>query len=326
MNEKLEKFKYEMRGKSAALIGFGKSNRAAARFLKEIGMSISVFDGKALDDDAAGEAAALCANVTVCEKFDGIAADLILRSPGIRPDLPELNAARERGSVITSEMELFLAAHPCPVYAITGSDGKTTTTTLTSLLLEPKGKVFLGGNIGEPLLHRLPLISEDDAVAVELSSFQLMTVDAPIDVAAITNITPNHLNWHVDMQEYIDAKARILRHAGRAVLNYENEVTCFLAGKIDAETPITWFSLNPIPDGVLREIDSKVWLEGDAIYSYFPGEGTVEIMTRRDIKLPGLHNVANYMTAIAATLDETDRESVLPASVDKEVRWRSWGV
>ena len=182
--------------------------------------------------------------------------DLVFRSPGIRPDLPELNAARARGSVVTSEMECFLAAQPCPVYAITGSDGKTTTTTLTSLLLEPKGKVFLGGNIGEPLLHRLPLITGDDAVAVELSSFQLMTVDAPIDAAAITNITPNHLNWHTSMDEYVAAKARLLAHCGRAVLNRDNDLTRGLAKTALPEgTPVTWFSLSPLPD--LEEATAK---------------------------------------------------------------------
>ena len=301
------------KGKTVALLGAGVSNMPLANLAAPLAQKLVVRDKKSPEElgENGKKLLALGAELITGEDYlADIAEDVVFRSPGIRPDLPELNQARERGSVITSEMELFLAAHPCPVYAITGSDGKTTTTTLTSLLLEPKGKVFLGGNIGEPLLHRLPLITEDDAVAVELSSFQLMTVDAPIDVAAITNITPNHLNWHVDMQEYIDAKARILRHAGRAVLNYENEVTRSLAGKIDAETPITWFSLNPIPDGVLREIDSKVWLEGDAIYSYFPGEGTVEIMTRRDIKLPGLHNVANYMTAIAITHGATSLDRI----------------
>ena len=301
------------KGKTVALLGAGVSNMPLANLAAPLAQKLVVRDKKSPEElgENGKKLLAMGAELITGEDYlADIAEDVVFRSPGIRPDLPELNQARERGSVITSEMELFLAAHPCPVYAITGSDGKTTTTTLTSLLLEPKGKVFLGGNIGEPLLHRLPLIKEDDAVAVELSSFQLMTVDAPIDVAAITNITPNHLNWHVDMQEYIDAKARILRHAGRAVLNYENEVTRSLAGKIDAETPITWFSLNPIPDGVLREIDSKVWLEGDTVYSYFPGEGTVEIMTRRDIKLPGLHNVANYMTAIAITHGATSLDRI----------------
>ena len=239
--------------------------------------------------------------------LDGIDEDIVFRSPGIRPDVEGLRLARERGSLVTSEMELFLSAHPCPVFAITGSDGKTTTTTLTSLLLASRGQVFLGGNIGEPLLYRLDRIGPDDAVAVELSSFQLMTVDAPVDVAAITNITPNHLNWHVSMEEYIDAKANILRHAGRAVLNYDNDVTRSLAARLDPATPVTWFSLSPLPGGVLRPIDGAVWFDpatGD-VRAFYPDEGETVILNRRDIRLPGLHNVANYMTAIALTRGHT---------------------
>ena len=134
--------------------------------------------------------------------LDGIDEDIVFRSPGIRPDVEGLRLARERGSLVTSEMELFLSAHPCPVFAITGSDGKTTTTTLTSLLLAPRGQVFLGGNIGEPLLYRLDRIGPDDAVAVELSSFQLMTMDRSADIAVVTNLAPNHLDIHKSLVSY----------------------------------------------------------------------------------------------------------------------------
>jgi UDP-N-acetylmuramoylalanine--D-glutamate ligase len=215
-------------------------------------------------------------------------------------------------------MELFLNEEPCPVYAVTGSDGKTTTTTLTSLLLDsPKlrGKVVLGGNIGEPLLYRIDSVTPDDACAVELSSFQLMTVDAPVKAAAITNITPNHLNWHTGMDEYTDAKANILKRCGRAVLNWDNAVTRSLAARLPEGVPVTWFSLSPLPENLLRSRDrgdSAVWLDPDGtIYESFPDEGIRRVMTRADIKLPGLHNTANYMTAIALTHGATTPERIL---------------
>ncbi len=300
--------------KTVSLLGAGVSNMPLASMLAPVVSRLTVRDAKTAD--ALGENAeklvSLGATLIIGEDYlKNIDEDIVFRSPGIRPDLDELNEARARGSVVTSEMELFLSLHPCPVYAITGSDGKTTTTTLMSMLLEPKGKVFLGGNIGEPLLYRFDKISPDDAVAVELSSFQLMTVDAPIDVAAITNITPNHLNWHTGMDEYIEAKKKILAHAGRAVLNYDNEETRKIALDLQkTDTPVTFFSLSPLPDGTLRKCDSAVWLDGDTVYSLFPEEGKVEIMKRSDIKLPGLHNVANYMTAIAVAHYSTTVEKI----------------
>ena len=137
-------------------------------------------------------------------------------------------------------MEFFLSLEPCRIYAITGSDGKSTTTTLTYLMLKSgnEHETFLGGNIGKPLLDRYSAIHPEDSAAVELSSFQLMTIDAPVEVAAITNVTPNHLNWHTSMDEYIEAKKHVLRHASRAVLNYDNEVTRNIAEEMQkTKTP-----------------------------------------------------------------------------------------
>lgn len=305
------------RGKTVSLLGAGVSNMPLAAVAAASAAKLTVRDRKSPEDlgDAAVRLRELGAVLITGEDYlKNIDEDLVFRSPGIRPDLPELVDAVERGSKLTSEMEMFLALEPCPVYAITGSDGKTTTTTITSLLLEAslgKEHVFLGGNIGEPLLHRYPKINGEDAAAVELSSFQLMTVDAPVEVAAITNMTPNHLNWHVDMDEYVWAKKRLLAHCGRAVLNYDNDLTREAALELQkTATPVTFFSLSPLPDGVLRDIDSAVWLDGDVIYSNFPGEGVREVMTRRDIRLPGIHNTANFMTAIAVTHGRVSCEAV----------------
>ena len=305
------------RGKSVSLLGAGVSNMPLAEAAARSAAKLTVRDKKSPAElgAAADTLTSLGAELITGEAYlDGITEDLVFRSPGIRPDLPGLTAAVERGSTLTSEMELFLSLEPCPVYAITGSDGKTTTTTITSLLLEAglgKEHVFLGGNIGEPLLHRYPKITSDDVVAVELSSFQLMTVDAPVEVAAITNMSPNHLNWHTDMDEYVWAKKRLLAKCGRAVLNYDNDLTREAAFEMQKTgTPVTFFSLKPIPDGVLRDIDSAVWLDGDGIYSDFPGEGVREVMKRSDIRLPGIHNTANFMTAIAVTHGKVSYEAV----------------
>ena len=294
-------------GKDVTLLGAGVSNMPLAEVCAKCAKSLTVRDMKSAEElgENGRKLTEMGAEIVSGAGYlSGITGDYVFRSPGIRPDLPELDG----NAVLTSEMELFLSWEPCPVYAVTGSDGKTTTTTLTSLMLKAgieetgRGNVFLGGNIGEPLLHRYPLITENDAVAVELSSFQLMTIDAPVAVAAITNLSPNHLNWHTGMDEYVWAKKRILTRCGRAVLNYDNDLTREIGLEMKTgTTPVTWFSLSPIPDGVLRDCDSAVWLEDDVIYARFPGEGVREVMPRSEIKLPGIHNTANYMTAVAVT-------------------------
>lgn len=310
------------KGKRVSLLGAGVSNMPLCAMAAPYAAELTVRDRKSPEEmgENAEKLRSMGARLITGEDYlRGIDEDLVFRSPGIRPDLPELNEARARGSVVTSEMELFLAEEPCPVYAVTGSDGKTTTTTLASLLLdspmlrERGGRVILGGNIGEPLLYRIDRVSPADVCAVELSSFQLMTVDAPLCAAAVTNVTPNHLNWHTGMDEYADAKANVLKHCGRAVLNWDNGVTRSYAERLAEDVPVTWFSLSPLPDGVLRPIDGAVWLDADGqtVMQSFPDEGTRPVMTRRDIRLPGLHNTANYMTAVALTHGATTAERIL---------------
>lgn len=313
----MNKFEEYFKGKSVSLIGAGISNLPLASRLVGLCSVVTVRDKKSREElgECAAELEKLGAKLILGDSYlDGICEDVIFRSPGIRPDIPQFKEAVKNGSVLTSEMEFFLSLEPCRIYAVTGSDGKSTTTTLSYLMLESGNeyKTFLGGNIGKPLLDRYAEMSECDSVAVELSSFQLMTIDSPLEVVAITNVTPNHLNWHTSMEEYIEAKKRILRHAKRAVLNYDNDVTRKTAQEISkcSDMPITYFSLSAIPDGVLRECDSKVWLEDGVVYAYFPESGDVKVMDRGEIKLPGLHNVANYMTAIALTWGRTSLEKI----------------
>ena len=296
----------DFQNKAVTLLGAGVSNMPLAGYLVSKGARVSARDKKSEADlgEDAQKLRELGVSLICGENYlENIREDYVFRSPGFRPDLPALLEAKETGSTITSEMELFLENRPCPAIGITGSDGKTTTTTLVSEILskafeEMGHKVFLGGNIGKPMLYRIEEMGESDVAVVELSSFQLMTADSAPDVAVITNITPNHLNWHTDMEEYIAAKAKILDGCGRAVLNYENEITRNLART--AGCPVTLFSHNCIPDEELRAGDSAVYEKDGVIVFRARGEEEFPLLQVSDILLPGRHNVENYMAAIAA--------------------------
>lgn len=297
----------DFQNKTAVLLGAGVSNMPLAEYLVSAGASVIARDKKT-EAELGQNGEKLCAlgvRIIGGEGYlDGIRGDYIFRSPGFRPDLSALQEAVGNGAVLTSEMELFLENRPCTAIGITGSDGKTTTTTLISEILrrasaDADANVFLGGNIGEPMLHRIDRMTERDFAVVELSSFQLMTVSRAPDVAVITNVTPNHLNWHTDMEEYISAKAKILDGCTRAVLNYENEITRRLAAK--AGCPVTLFSHDPIPDDALRPEDSAVYeRDGMIVFRLAGEEEEFTILAVSDIILPGRHNVENYMAAIAA--------------------------
>ncbi len=303
--------------KRVALLGAGVSHRPLASYLIRAGAHVTVRDRKTEEElgDSAEEMRALGVRLRCGEDYlKELDEEIIFRSPSFRPDLPPLAEAAARGALVTSEMELFLENRPCPVVGITGSDGKTTTTTLVSEMLTrafaPRGaSVFLGGNIGYPMLYRIDTMKSEDVAVVELSSFQLMSVRSAPDVSVITNVTPNHLNWHTGMDEYIAAKANILRGCGRAVLNYENDVTRALAR--DAACPVTLFAHDPIPDGALRPTDSAVYERGGVIvFRLYGSEEEFPVLPLSDILLPGRHNVENYMAAIAAVRGYAGAEEI----------------
>ena len=311
MNNKIKAFSDYIKGKTVALIGAGISNMAAVDLLLSMGALISVRD-KQSDEDKAKMLHGKGAKVFFGDDYlKDIYEDILFKSPGIRPDIPEIAAACERGAVLTSEMEVFLALCPSKIYAVTGSDGKTTTTTLVSKMLESeykksgKGRVYLGGNIGTPLLPYILEMNENDAAVVELSSFQLFAMSAHIHSAIVTNVTPNHLNWHVDMDEYTEAKAKIFElqnENDRLVLNAENDITLSFAKR--AKGSVTLFSSkNTLSD------TRGIYLEGDAIF-YFDKNEKIPVMLRSDIKIPGLHNVENYMAACACVWDEVSIETM----------------
>ncbi len=311
INEKLCEYRKYLKGKRAAVIGVGISNIPLIGFLLECGANVTARDAKdfeTLSKNPSLDVDVLCKKgvkfVTGNDYLSELCEDIIFKSPGIRYDVPEILQAVKNGAVLTSEMEAFLLLCPSKIIAITGSDGKTTTTTLTAKILEEAGhKVFLGGNIGKPLLSEIDKITPDDFTVLELSSFQLHTVNKfenkhlPFshitfpDCAIITNVSPNHLNWHTDMQEYIDAKKAVfmsMKKGGRFVTNALCDITAEVAleaGKMGLCT----YSFRS--DGE----DAEVCLKDGAIY--FEGE---RVIASSDILLPGKHNIENYMAAIAA--------------------------
>ena len=288
---KLDEFKYNVAGKNITVIGIGISNLPLIKYLVSLGANVTACDRRSAED--------LGENYTELEtlgvKFnlgDGylnnLSGDMIFKTPGMRYDVPELLKAKENGSIVTSEMEVFFEVCPSHIIAVTGSDGKTTTTTLIHKMMTDAGyKTWLGGNIGNPLLTDTEKMKENDWVILELSSFQLHTMRKSPEIAVITNISPNHLDMHKDYKEYIDAKKNIMLYQNEGdtlIVNADNQVTADI-GK-SANGAVKYFSRNGMAD---------VYLDGNIIK-----RGIVEILNIKDIKIPGMHNVENYMAAIAA--------------------------
>ena len=316
-----DNIKEKLRGAHCVILGFGISGKPLLPYLLSHGAGrITVRDRRTLDQmQASGEAETILSAGAhlICGDgyLDGLEGDMIFRSPGIRPDLPELQEAVRRGAVLTSEMELFLALTPATVIGITGSDGKTTTTTLISRFLAAeaeltgRGKVYLGGNIGTPLLPVVDGMTAEDLAVVELSSFQLMTARNAAHRAVITNITPNHLNWHVDMDEYVNAKTRICEGGRivRAVLNAKNEYTRAIGERLSC--PVSWFSAYDCDVPELRVGDRRLYVKEDVI-CLFDGKTETPLLPIHQIRLPGKHNVENYMTALGAVSDLVSPEAI----------------
>ena len=227
------------------------------------------------------------------EKLVGF--DLIFRSPSCLPTVPELELEAQRGAIITTEIEMLIEMSPAKVIGVTGSDGKTTTTSLIASILKKAGyNTWIGGNIGTPLFTKLPEIKEDDIVVLELSSFQLMGMKVSPSISVITNITPNHLNVHKDYEEYIDAKKNILKYQdenGILVLNYDNEITNKCSKEANGKV-IFFSSKEKLENGYI--VDDKIIKQcQDNVRKY--------ILDTSEVKLRGNHNFENIATALAAT-------------------------
>lgn len=320
-----------LRGICCAVLGLGISNLPLIDLLIDEGAVITARDAKtreALGDVAERLEARGVTVVAGADYLEGLTEQVIFRSPGIRPDVPQIADAVSRGAILTSEMELFMARTPAPIFAITGSDGKTTTTNLTYLLLNTQFEkdhaarhAYIGGNVGKPLLPHVGEMTEDDIAVAELSSFQLFTMRRSPVRAVITNITPNHLNWHRDMDEYIEAKGNICLREGieHVTLNADNEVTANLARRIveNTDLPITLFSstkhrykdIYPKLREGCTAIFGRDEGEGEMLY-FSDGEYDMPILPVSHIRLPGRHNVENYMAAISLTRGFIDPETI----------------
>lgn len=299
----LNDFLLTLKGKSVAIIGAGVSNTPLIRMLWDL-CTLTIHDKKKEEDfDPAFLAELKLHNVTLKtgdEYLDEIYGDVIFRTPGVRPDVPALECAKARGSVVTSEMDVFFALCPCHVTAITGSDGKTTTSTLVAEMYKAQGfTVHLGGNIGTPLLPRLDEISADDRVVVELSSFQLMDMTHSPHIAIITNVTPNHLDWHIDMTEYTDAKERLLTRQTEndfCVLNFDDPTTRDFGTR--AQSNVSFFSMSKQTQGF--SFDGENLLRDGRAF-----------LKASELRIPGRHNIANFLAASAAVCHEVSEDALI---------------
>ena len=291
MESLLKSYFTSLNGKRIVVLGLGVSNRPLVRLLLRYGCTVTGCDKTPRDklDAEVLELEALGCCLQVGEGYlDGLTADMVFRTPGMHPANPALEGLRKAGAEVTSEMEVFFELCPCTILAVTGSDGKTTTTTLIAEMLKAAGKtVWLGGNIGTPLLPLLDDMKVTDFAVVELSSFQLMDMRRSPHVAVVTNLAPNHLDVHKDMEEYVEAKKNLFRFQmadDTLILNGDNPITATFRG-----------------NGVTRYFYRKkktgegVCLSGNKICR--DGEPVLDI---REIAIPGVHNVENYMAAIAA--------------------------
>ena len=293
-----KQFFEQIKGKKIAMCGIGLSNTSLIHSFLNKGAKVYACDkrNRELIGDLADELEKAGARLRLGEGYlDDLEVDIIFRTPGMNWNLPELDAARKKGIAVTSEMEVFFDLCPATVFAVTGSDGKTTTTTLIAKMLEAEGKkVFVGGNIGKPLLPEIENITADDFVVAELSSFQLISMRKSPDVAVVTNVAPNHLDVHKDMDEYVEAKKNIILHQNafsRTVLNRDNDIT--ESFRKDVRGQSLGFSME-------RKLNNGAWLDGSGnLHMAYRGMD-VPVMNRKEIAIIGDHNVANYLTAIAA--------------------------
>ena len=311
-NAKLKEFNEYIRFRKVGIIGLGVSNLPLLDYMFEKKARVTVFDERQREE----------LNKEALEKINKYGFELIIgkdclkylknfdivfRSPSCLPTKQELIEEENRGSIITTEIEMLMKMCPCKMIGVTGSDGKTTTTSLINSILQKAGyKTFLGGNIGTPLFTKLPEIKSEDVLVLELSSFQLMGMEISPDIAVITNITPNHLNIHKDYNEYIEAKKNIFKYqneSGITVLNYDNEITRNCAKEVPGK--VIFFSGKEkldngyiVDNGIIKQCEDRV---------------RKHVLDTKEVVLRGEHNYENIATAIAATNTLVDIEDAIEA-------------
>ncbi len=312
VNEKLEEFNEYIKFRKVAIIGLGVSNLPLLDYMYEKKARVTVLDERNIEaipkqvmDKITNYGFEFILGKNCLEKLKGF--DIIFRSPSCLPTRPELQQEENRGAIVTTEIEMLMKMCPCKIIGVTGSDGKTTTTSLIYSILQNAGyHTYLGGNIGTPLFTKLPEMKPEDIVVLELSSFQLMGMEVSPDISVITNITPNHLNIHKDYEEYIEAKKNIFKYQnekGILVLNYDNEITKSCANQANGK--VIFFSHKEkldngfIVDGrVIKECEDKI---------------RKHILNGEEAILRGEHNLENIATAISATKTLVDMEQAIEA-------------
>lgn len=313
-NKKLEEFERYIKGKKVAIIGIGVSNIPLLDYFYQLHANVTIFDSKELHqinkeaiqkiekyrfDFICGENA--------LDKLIGF--DIIFRSPSCMPDTPQLIAEVEKGAILTSEIEMVLKLAPCKIIGVTGTEGKTTTTSLINSIIQKSGKkCFLGGNMGRPIFTQIKNISPEDIVILELSSFQLEDTDVSPDISVVTNIYPDHLNVHKSYEEYREAKKNVFRYQsenGIVVLNYDNEFTRNFAK--EAKGKVIFFSSNE------KLENGYIYDKTDETIKYCEDGIRRHIMKKTDIKLKGVHNYENICAALAATSSIVDIDTQIEA-------------
>ena len=312
INEKLEEFNEYIKFRKVAIIGLGVSNIPLLDYLYKKKANVTVFDERNIDDISKE----IMDKITLynftfhlgencLENLKGF--NVIFRSPSCLPTRVELQEEANKGAIVTTEIEMLMQMAPCKVIGVTGSDGKTTTTSLINAILQKAGyNTYLGGNIGTPLFTRLSEMKPDDIIVLELSSFQLMGMEISPNISVITNITPNHLNIHKDYNEYIEAKKNIFKYQNEdeiVVLNYDNEITRNCAK--EANSKVIFFSSKEklddgfiVDEGIIKECEDKV---------------RKHILNTKDVILRGTHNYENIATAIATTRTLVDLDIAVEA-------------
>lgn len=299
-NKKLEEFNKNLFNKKVAIIGLGVSNIPLIDYMYDKKAKVTVFDDREEDKipkeimdkikEYKFEFSFGKDNLSKLKNFD-----IIFRSPSCMPTKPELEEEAKNGAIVTTEIEMLMQMCPAKIIGVTGSDGKTTTTSLIYSILKKAGyNTYLGGNIGTPLFTKLEEMKPEDVVVLELSSFQLMGMKISPHIGVITNITPNHLNIHKDYQEYIDAKKNIFKYQNEndiIILNYDNEITRNAAKETISK--VVFFShKEKLENGFI--VDGKIIKKcEDDIRKH--------IIDTKDIILRGEHNYENVATALAAT-------------------------
>lgn len=299
MKRDFSEFKKFIKNKNVGVVGIGVSNIPLIFFLMDLGAHVTALDKRTEDEFDSGVIDGFAEkgiNLVLgnCYLGDLTCFDVIFKTPSMRIDNPALIKAKNKGAYITSEMEEFVKYCPAKTFGVTGSDGKTTITTIIYNILKEEGyKTWVGGNIGTPLFSKIEEIKKDDKVVLELSSFQLMTMDVSTDIAIVSNLSPNHLDMHKGMDEYVDAKKNIFRYQGKEdtlILNRDNNITNSMVN--EAKGKVIQFSLDKkIVNGAYFK-DNKLVVMGKEICKF------------EEMKLKGMHNAANLLTAFCAVFEE----------------------